>query len=367
MLNGWDVTWICYEDPNFCHEIPRGVNYIPLPFKRGIDPFGMIRAIFKLYLLFKQSNFCIVQYSTPNAAFYTSTAARLADVPVRLYAQWGIRYVGFEGMTRRLFKFIEQWCCKCSTMIEPDSFSNLKFALQEELYTREKSRVIWNGSAIGVNLERFDITKKDVWRSEYRKKMGIEPHHLVIGFVGSLRQDKGCNELITACRSLFSDMPDSRLLLIGDKHFYDTINKDLREWIDSSHQVIYIPPNNDIPQYMACMDIFSLPSYREGFGLVIVEAESMGVPAVVSDVPGPIDAVLNDKTGLVVPVKNSSVLATALQCLLSDAGRRAKYGTAAAIFARNNFEQNEFIRRVIEDKEQIVAEMNDILNDSKYF
>ena len=355
--NGWDVTWICAEDSSFYHEVPEGVNYIPLPFKRGVDLFGVPRAIFTLYKLFKHECFDIVQYSTPNAAFYSSTAAWLARVPVRLYAQWGIRYVGFEGLPRQFFKLLERWCCHASTIIEPDSLSNLEFSIQEGLYPRNKGMVLWNGSASVVNLESLDITKKDVWRTEYRKKLGLEPHIFVIGFVGSIRRDKGCNELISACRSFFNNMPEARLMLVGDKHFYSTIDQDLLDWVASSSQVIHIPPNSEIPQYMACMDIFSLPSYREGFGLVIVEAEAMGVPVVVSDVPGPVDAMRHEETGLIVPVKNSEALAKAIQTLLNDTAKRLAFGTSAATFARGHFEQNEFVRRVLEDKVMLLSSL----------
>jgi glycosyltransferase involved in cell wall biosynthesis len=356
LQNGWDVTLICAEDATFFKDITNGIRYISMPFKRGIDPFGIPKAILKLYQIFKRERFDLVQYSTPNAAFYAGTAAWLACIPVRLYAQWGIRYVGFTGLARIFFKQLERWCCRCSTIIEPDSLGNLEFSIKEGLYPRDKCRVIWNGSACGVNLERFDISQKDIWRTAYREKLGFDTKHLVIGFVGSIRRDKGCNELIVACRSFFCDMPVARLLLIGDKDFYVTIDKDLRNWMESSEQVIYVPQNNEIPQYIACMDIFALPSYREGFGMVIVEAEAMGVPVVASNVPGPIDAVRHEETGLVVPVKNAGALAAALQILLLDSTKRAAYGAAAAAFASDNFEQKEFLRRVLADKERLLAE-----------
>ncbi len=353
---GWSVTWVCAGDPEFAREVPAGVEYIPLPFKRGIDPFGIPRALVILYKLFKNKQFDIVQYSTPNAAFYASTSAMLARVPVRLYAQWGIRYVGFEGILREIFKLLEKWCCFCSTVIEPDSLSNLKFSVKESLYPESKGQVIWNGSAIGVNLDRFDINKKNSWRNEYRARTGFEPHHKIIGFVGSIRRDKGCNELIGACRSFFETMPEARLLLIGDKDFYDTIDGDLRDWVVSSLQVKHIPPNAEIPQYMACMDIFSLPSYREGFGMVVVEAEAMGLPVVVSDVPGPVDAMRPNETGFIVPVKDAGALAGALQNLLKNDEKRAAFGDAAVRFVRENFEQQEFLHHVVEDKNKLFLE-----------
>jgi glycosyltransferase involved in cell wall biosynthesis len=356
VCNGWNVTFVCAEDSSFYKELPAGVRYIPLSFKRGIDLFGWLKAIISLYRLFICERFDIVQYSTPNAAFYTCIAAWLAQIPVRLYAQWGIRYVGFSGIVRKIFKLLECWCCKCSTIIEPDSLSNQEFSIQEGLYLKDKSRVIWNGSACGVNIERFDILKKETWRSEYRKKIGLESYHLVVGFVGSIRSEKGCNELIAASRSFFCDMPEARLLLVGDKQFYDTIDEELRDWVDSSIQVIVVAPNSEIPQYMACMDIFSLPSYREGFGLVIIEAEAMGIPVVVSDVPGPIDAMRHEQTGLIVPVKNSKALALALQTLLNDVDKRSAFGAAAMVYARDNFEQKMFLRYLLADKERLLKE-----------
>ncbi|MDR4508575.1 MAG: glycosyltransferase [Candidatus Brocadiaceae bacterium] len=365
LRNGWHVTWICAEEADFCKDIPNGIKYIPLPFKRGIDPFGIPMLILKLYRLFKRERFVLVQYSTPNAAFYAATAAQLARVPVRLYAQWGIRYVGFNGLARGIFKILERWCCHCSTFIEPDSLSNLEFSIKEGLYPRKKGRVIWNGSSSGVNLKRFDIAQKEVWRVEYRNRLGLGFHHLVIGFVGSIRQDKGCNELIAACHSFFNDLPAARLLLVGDKHFYNTIDKDLRDWVKKSEQVRYVPQNNEIPQYMACMDVFSLPSYREGLPTAVIEAEAMGVPVVVSDVPGAIDAMRHEVTGLVVPVKNVEALAESLKLLLNDSTKRVAFGEASVKFVRDNFEQNEFIRHVVEDKEQLLAGNNCALTGNK--
>ena len=354
LAEGWSVTCICADTRKPNEQVAPGVELIALPFKRGVDVLGVPISIWRLYRLFKRGNYSVVQYSTPNAAFYASTAAWLARVPVRLYAQWGIRYVGFRGVMRQLFKLLERWCCWCSTIIEPDSPSNLEFSIREGLYPRRKGRVVWNGSACGVNLEVFDVKQREAWRREYRSRLQLDPAHLVIGFVGAIRKDKGCNELIAACRTLFEDMPDARLLLIGNKEFYHTIDPELRTWAESSDRVIYVPPNREIPQYMSCMDIFSLPSYREGFGTVIIEAEAMGVPVVVSDVPGPIDAMVDGSTGLTVPVKDAAALASALRTLLLDPDKRRIFGQNAASFAQENFEQREYYQRVLADKEGLL-------------
>lgn len=351
---GWEVTWISSNGQEIREHLPSNVRFIESPIIRGVDLFGLPKAIFQLHGIFRKEEFSIVQYSTPNAAFVASTAAFFARVPVRLYAQWGIRYVGFSGFLRWFFKQFERWVCFCSTVIEPDSKSNLYFSVEEGLYKKSKGRVIGHGSACGVDLNRFDYRKKHVWREEFRKDLALTERDIVIGFVGSVRRDKGVNELLAACRKLFAQRSDARLLLIGDKTFYEDLDRHLRDWAESSEKVIFVPPTRDVPQYMACIDIFCLPSYREGFGMVVIEAEAMGVPVVVSDIPGPVDAMVNGKTGYVVKVRCIDELAEAINRLLEDKVLRENFGNNAHHFAVEHFEQQAFLRLQLEDKESLL-------------
>ena len=165
----YDITFMCNPDDKFEVELPEYIHFIPVKMKRGIG-FDGLNVIMQLYKIFKKEKFDLIQYSTPNASLYSSIAGKLAKIKVRLYCQWGIRYVGFTGVKREIFKILEKITCKNSTWIEPDSFGNLKFSYKEKLYTDKKSSVIWNGSAGGVNLEKFDITKKEIWRKEIQYK-----------------------------------------------------------------------------------------------------------------------------------------------------------------------------------------------------
>lgn len=351
---GWDVSWACAADDEFARSTPAGISYYPLKLKRGVDLLGIPRAVLSLYRVLRNGDFDIVQYSTPNAAFYASTAAWLAGVPVRLYAQWGIRYVGFTGLRRWVFKRVESWTCARSTIIEPDSRGNVEFSVAEGLYPRAKARVIWNGSACGVDLARFCVTRKPEWRREWRERLGLTSESLVVGFVGSLRRDKGCNELLAAFRSVSVEFPDARLLLVGDDEFSNTLEPHLRSWMVESERVLCVGLTTRIPEHMACMDALILPSYREGFGMVVVEAEALGVPVIVSDVPGPTDAMSPGHTGLVVPARDVAALAEALHTMLADASMRERMGVAAVRFVRSGFEQGEFLRRVEQDKRDLV-------------
>ena len=139
----FEVSMICAPDEEFSKELPPYIRYYPIQMRRGTNLDG-ISATVKMAKLFKENRFDIVQYSTPNASLYASVAAFIARIPVRLYCQWGIAYVGFKGVKRTIFKLIEKMVCKLSTNIEPDSKSNLEFCLEQRLYPPQKGTVIWN-------------------------------------------------------------------------------------------------------------------------------------------------------------------------------------------------------------------------------
>ena len=160
--NDYDVTFICNTDESMYELCNERVHYIPVPMKRGVGLDGL-SVINKLTKIFKENKFDIIQYSTPNAALYASIASKKADCANRLYCQWGIRYMGFDGgIKRMIFKQIEKIVCEKSSIIECESNSIYQFSVAEKLYPASKASVIWNGSAKGLNLEAYDISKKDV-------------------------------------------------------------------------------------------------------------------------------------------------------------------------------------------------------------
>ena len=188
---GYDVTLICDNDEEFKNSLPDYIHYIPVHMARGIDLSAM-KSIRQFVKIFKEQHFDMVQYSTPNAACYASIAAKIAKVPVRLYCQWGIRYVGMNGVSRKVFKTIEKIVCRNSTNIRAVSPMNKAFAISEGLYPEEKAVVVGNGGTIGVDMKRYDISKKEEYRMSIRSQYGISNDAFVYGFVGRVSADKGC-------------------------------------------------------------------------------------------------------------------------------------------------------------------------------
>lgn len=351
----YEITFICNDDPVFAASLPEYIKFIPVPMERGIS-IGGIGAMMKMVKIFCQEKFDVVQYSTPNASFYASLAAWLAHVPVRLYCQWGMAYVGFQGAKRKIFKAIEKTVCTLSTWVEPDSHGNLDFCHAEGLYPAEKGSVIWNGSASGVDLKKFDITNRESWRKAKRQECGIPDNAFVYGFIGRITGDKGVNELFTAFRNVWKQNPNVYLMLVGNPEKADSVDADLYTWAEQETHVLFCGFTNVVEQYLSAMDVYVLPSYREGFGSAVIEAEAMGLPVIVTDIPGPTNAMLRDETGLVVPKKDTAALKEAMQKLLYNSQLCQKFGENGYKFASEKFEQNTLFGYILEDRKRLLGE-----------
>ncbi len=355
--NGYDVTVVCDTDDELAQSLPEWIQYKPIPMKRGIDGFGSLRSIWNLYRLFKSGKYDIVQYSTPNAACYSSIASWIAGIPIRLYCQWGIRYVGFHGWKRKLYKMIEKMTCSLSTHVEPDSEGNLRFSRHEGLYTSDKSRVIWHGSANGVDLKKFDISQKEQWRKQIHQKYGLGNKDFIFGFIGRIEKDKGINELLSAFRTVVQSFDDVKLLIVGPYDKKPGINQELITWSEECASVIYCGYVTEVEKHISAMDVFILPSYREGFGSVVVEAEAMGVPVIVTDIPGPTDAMQDGITGLVVPKATVEPLVEAMENMRLNAAMRQEMGHKAIHFAQTRYEQATLWTYILEDRDSLIHQL----------
>ena len=350
---GWDITFICDYDQEFEKMIPEYMHYIPVSMKRGIS-FSGIKAMLEMRKIFKREKFDLIQYSTPNASLYASLAGWLAKVPVRLYCQWGMAFVGMSGFKRKIFKTIEKFVCSRSTWIEPDSKGNLDFSHSIGLYSSKKSSVIWNGSASGVDLEKFDISKKDNYRKTIREKYNIPADAKVYGFVGRITRDKGINELLTAYKQIEND--DKFLMLVGREEIDQNIDMQLYEWSKNHPRIIYTGSTNVVEQFLSAMDTYILPSYREGFGSGVIEAEAMGLPVIVTDIPGPTNAMKKDETGLVVKKADVETLKNAMFDIFADNEKYISMSKNAYLYAKDNFEQNQLFSYILADRKRLLGE-----------
>lgn len=347
----WDITLVCDEDPDFRKSLPPYLHYHAVPMARGIHLSG-IKAMLEMEKFFREEHFDLVQYATPNASLYAAMAAKRARIPVRLYCQWGLAYVGFRGIKRWIFKQEEKYVCRLSTWIEPDSRSNLDFAHREGLYPPNQGSVVWNGSAVGVNLEKFDITKREPFRDEIRRKYHIPAEAFVFIFVGRITRDKGVNELFEA----FSQFDDAWLMMVGWNEVDQTVNRELYQKAQSSSRVVFTGFTDEVEKYLSAADCYLLPSYREGFGMGVIEAEAMGLPVVVTDIPGPTDAMVEHETGIVVQKANSKELHRAMKRICENQEEAKRMGTKGAEFAAGMFEQKQLFAYILRDRKALLKQ-----------
>lgn len=328
---GYDITLICSEDVAFAASLPSYIHFIPVHMARGIDA-SALASIREFKRIFREQKFDLIQYSTPNAACYASIAAKAIKAPIRLYCQWGIRYVGMNGIKRSVFRQIEKMVCRNSTAVRAVSPMNRQFGIDEGLYPPDKVKVIGHGGTIGVDMGDYNIEQKEAWRDEFRDLYGIRPDVFVFGYAGRLSKDKGSNELITAFRQLVNEASvPLRLMLVGDNKSNGEIEPSLMEWIHAAPSVVEVGKidNALMKCYYSCFDVLVHPTYREGFGMVIQEAGAMGIPTITTRIPGASEVMEDNKSCLLVKPKDATDLLLAMKKLLSHPEKTAALGREA--------------------------------------
>lgn len=356
----YEVTWISGEDEVLPTLTNEHIHFIPLKMKRGIA-FDGPKVIWQMYRIFKREKFDIVQYSTRNAGTYASIAAWMAGIKTRLYCQWGMMFIALKGLKRLLLKLDEKLVVSLSTVVESESFSMYETAIAHGIYKADKASVIWNGSACGVNLARYQMEQKDQWRQEVRKELGISEDARVFGYCGRITRDKGLNELFAAFKAVVEDKnrkTDTYLLIIGRNDNAETINPELFAWAQASPFVKFTGYTNNVPKYYSALDVFASLSYREGFGLVVIEAAAMGVPGIVSDALGQRDTIEHGKTGYSVRTHHVEDVVEAMNYFIKHPEKAQEMGDNARKTVEEKYEQKELLCRLAEHRNQLIAAAN---------
>lgn len=349
-----EVTLACSMSDAFYEKYREEFNCVNIPMNRGVNILDIIRSTYGFYKLFKKENFYYVQYATPNASLYASMAATLAGVKKRVYCQWGIRYVGFQGCTRWLFKQFEKITCKLSTHVRSASQKNLEFAVSEGHYKAKKAGIIGDGGTVGVDSKQYDITKRSILSSLVLDQYPLLKGKTVFGFVGRMDRDKGVNELFEAFLSMISKDKNIALLIIGPMDKADGIDENLFKHAKESSQIIFTGYTNEVPKYMAAMDVLVHPSYREGFSMVIRQAMFMGVAILTTDIPGPSEVIEAGISGLLVPPRESVGLTEKMELLTSNSTLRNELATAGYERAAKLFNRQRMIELTVKDRVRIL-------------
>lgn len=350
--NGFEITVVCAPDANLGNELGKNIRYFPIDIPRGVSIKGSIHALKELTKFFKKENFDLIQYSTPNAAFYSSIAAKISKTKIRNYHIMGFRYLGANGLVRKILKMIEIITCYNSSHIECVSKSNLILGTREKIFSKNKATVVWNGSTGGVDLKRFNFKKREKWKYQVRNEIGYTSSDFIYAFIGRITKDKGIDELLEAFIKLNNG---SKLILIGDIENPQKLNQELLNEAKNNSNIKFHQRVNDIERYYAAIDVIVLPSYREGFGNVIIEAAAVGTPAIISGIPGPIDAVEENKTAFICNPKDSDSLYLAMKTAFDKIDNNMM--NESIKFAENKFNSEILNKKILERKLMLMREI----------
>lgn len=345
----YDIT-ICVnmDDSEIAPVVPQPVRLVQLAIRRQIALWSDLNTLLILTRLFRNERFGLVYSLTPKGGLLGMLAARFANVPNRVHCFTGQVWATRGGLSRWLLKGLDRLLAACATRCLADSASQRQYLIDEGVVCPEKIEVLANGSMAGVDVKRFRPDEDA--RRRVRSRFAIEKDACCLLYVGRLKRDKGIPDLIEAFNRLRSRFPNLDLLLVGpDEEGFDSLVRDLPH----IHRVGY---TQAVEEYMAGADVFCLPSYREGFGLVLIEAGAVGLPVVASRIYGITDAVVEGETGLLHQPGDVDDLTRKLEALIVDAPLRKMLGEAGQHRASGMFGAEvvtaamaEFIQRLFDE------------------
>jgi lipopolysaccharide/colanic/teichoic acid biosynthesis glycosyltransferase/glycosyltransferase involved in cell wall biosynthesis len=313
------------------------VPSLAVPMKREIAPVSDAIALLRIYRRIRKLRPYLVDASTPKAGLLVSIAAWIARVPCRVYTLRGLRLETTTGAKRAVLWTAEWISCACSHKVICVSASLRTRANELGFVSPRKATAPGKGSGIVDPRRFFPRDRHSAATTQLRESLGIPDTAPVVGFVGRFVRDKGIGELVEAFRNLRTTYPDLHLLLVGDFEDGDPVKPEVRRYIESEAAIIRPGFVADSSPYYGLMDLLALPTYREGFPGVPLEAQASGVPVVTTSATGAIDSVVDPVTGLIVPVGDAKALTNAIARLLKDPELRARMGKAGRLRVEQDF------------------------------
>jgi len=328
-----------------------GVRLVGFPIERNISIFSDVLALLKLVKFFHKERFDAVHSVTPKAGLLAMTAARFTQIPIRIHNLSGQVWAARNGIFRLLLKNIDRITVKNSTRLLSDSFSQIAFLANEGLVKTHQVEIIGSGSICGVDGNRFQPSSYQ--RRMVRESLGIPDVGLIMLFLGRLNRDKGILDLSQAFSQLARQRDDVWLVVVGD--YEEDIGDDFNSYCGRALARVRRVDHTDFPEYfMAAADVFVLPSYRESFGITVIEAAACGVPSVASRIYGLTDAVVEDKTGLMYPPGDVPAMRDCLMRLCTDSILRLRLGNAAKARADVEFSMDKVTAELVAYYQRVV-------------
>jgi glycosyltransferase involved in cell wall biosynthesis len=339
---GHSISIACTPSLDF-FEYAKQKAFTPVPINvvRSFSVIKDLKAIFSLTMYLRKNPVDTVVGHTPKGAFIALISASLANIPNRIYFRHGLLFETSSGIKRHFLKFIEKFTSKIATKVICVSPSVLKVSMQQKLSSLSKTVILNNGTCNGIDaIKRFNpqnvLKDRDILKGLKEK---LDSDVKIIGFVGRLVKDKGLLELLDAWKILLLNNKKIHLLLIGPHEERDSLPEEYISYARDCNSITMLGLIKEIESYYSIMDLFVLPSYREGFPTVVLEASAMELPVICSSKTGCVDSILENETGLFTSI-NPKGIAQKIQYLLNHPNKAKEMGKKGRLNVLKNFQQN---------------------------
>ena len=346
-------------------EEREGVRTIEVPMERHISIVKDLKSLYKMIQVFRKEKPYIVHSMTPKAGLISMWAGKICGVPVRMHTYTGLVFPTTTGMKQKILIWMDKLLCSCATYINPEG-QGVANDLKKFKITKKPLHIIGNGNVRGIdaeywkrsNEERKTKDEERKTKDEERKtkdeerktkdeerktkdeerNSSLKSKVFTFVFVGRIVGDKGINELIEAFKRL---KPHSaKLVLVGTfEEKLDPVKPETKQEIDKNPNIEWVGRQADVRPFYEQADAFVFPSYREGFPNTVLEAGSMGLPSIVTNINGANEIIIPEENGLIIPSKDSEALYQAMQRFIDEPELVNKMANNARKMVINRYEQ----------------------------
>ena len=336
----YNLLIFCNDTSLIRKKIPKNVLMININFKRQLNLiFDFVSFLSLLYFLVKYRPHLTISI-TPKAGLITAISSFIARVSYRIHYFTGQTWVTKKGFVRFIYKISDRIIFKLSHHVLMDSSSQKKFLISNNIISHDRSTVLLHGSVGGVNTKKFKYKKTT--RDLLRKKLQISKNDFTFLYLGRMNRDKGIIDLIKAFQKI-KNFHNIILVLVGPIE-----DEYIKNFIKKNKKVIYVGETLNPEKWFSMADILCLPSYREGFGSVVIEAGSCNLPTLGSNIYGITDAIVKNQTGFLHKVGSISDIKKKMLFVIKNRKLLKKYGQRARKRVKKKFEENLISEKFLE-------------------
>jgi len=356
MNNHFEVIGVSSEGKELKEvEEKEGIKTISLNMSREITPLKDFVSLVKMIVLLLKEKPDIVHTHTPKAGIIGMLASWICRVPNRLHTVAGLPVMEATGNKKRLLLFIEKLTYFCATKVYPNSKGLEEYILENNLTKKAKLKMIGYGSSNGINTKFFCKSDEIINQSLKIKERYDLKDRFVFSFVGRIVKDKGINELISSFDKLNKEFENISLLLVGNyEDTLDPISENSKDIVKENQNIIEAGYQSDIRPFLASSDCFVLPTYREGFPNVVLQASSMELPCIVTNINGCNEIIENNKNGLIVEPKNKDELYLAMRRFLDDKDLAKTLAQNSRHNILEKYDRKQFFKYLLEEYEEVI-------------